>query len=239
MPWSGSFQTFSAHAACAWTIGHRRRGSRSLWRVWSRIESSTAPYTSFCRWSNAPLPIRTGLAPAYPDRSSRVDLREVTTTVDPVHDLQRTVLGRLDVRDELHELVGFPVELQHVERLQGERGVADPRVAVVPVALPARRFGERRGERRDGRARGHVRESLDRQGRTLEHGRHGWSIARVRRASHARTRPCGDPGSASSSVRGVARSSAHDSAQYSALAGGRGRAAPGSALLRSRAPCRS
>jgi hypothetical protein len=46
------------------TMGHSRRGSRSLRRVWSNMESSTAPNTSFWRWSNAPLPIRTGRAPA-------------------------------------------------------------------------------------------------------------------------------------------------------------------------------
>src|SRR5207237_785363 len=34
-------------------------------------ESSAAPKTSFWRWSNAPFPIRTGLAPAYPESSSR------------------------------------------------------------------------------------------------------------------------------------------------------------------------
>ena len=46
------------------TIGHSRRGSRWLRRVCSRIESSAAPKTSFWRWSNAPLPTRTGRAPA-------------------------------------------------------------------------------------------------------------------------------------------------------------------------------
>ena len=45
-------------------VGQSRRGSRSLRRVCSRIESSAAPKTSFCRWSKAPLPTRTGLAPA-------------------------------------------------------------------------------------------------------------------------------------------------------------------------------
>ena len=40
------------------------RGSRWLRRVCSRIESSTAPNTSFWRWSKAPLPMRTGRAPA-------------------------------------------------------------------------------------------------------------------------------------------------------------------------------
>src|SRR5213078_3306302 len=59
-------------AACDCTIGQRRLGSRWLLRVRRRIESSTAPKTSFWRWSNAPLPTRTGRAPAYPDRSSRV-----------------------------------------------------------------------------------------------------------------------------------------------------------------------
>ena len=34
---------------------------------------AAAPKTSFCRWSNAPFPIRTGRAPAYPVSSSRVD----------------------------------------------------------------------------------------------------------------------------------------------------------------------
>jgi hypothetical protein len=67
-------------------------------------------------------------------------LGQVAATVDPVHDLQRPVLGRLDVGDELHELVRFPVEVHPVQRLQRERRVADPRVAVVPVALSARRL---------------------------------------------------------------------------------------------------
>ena len=53
-----------AHSAWDCTIGHSRRGSRWLRRVCSRIESSTAPKTSFWRWSKAPLPTRTGTAPA-------------------------------------------------------------------------------------------------------------------------------------------------------------------------------
>ena len=57
-----------------------------------------------------------------------------------------------------------------MERLQRERRVADPRVPVVPVALAAGRFRQRRGERGHGRARRHEREALDRQGRTLQHG---------------------------------------------------------------------
>ena len=56
--------TAAAHVACAWMTGHSRRGSRWLRFVCSRIESNAAPNTSFWRWSNAPLPIRTGRAPA-------------------------------------------------------------------------------------------------------------------------------------------------------------------------------
>ena len=72
------------------------------------------------------------------------------------------------VGDELHELVGLPVEVQVVERLQRERRVAHPGVAVVPVALAARRLRERRGERRHRRPGRHVRQSLDRQRRALD-----------------------------------------------------------------------
>jgi len=46
------------------TYFQSRLGRRPLFRVWSRIESRTAPKTSFWRWSKAPLPILTGRAPA-------------------------------------------------------------------------------------------------------------------------------------------------------------------------------
>ena len=95
-------------------------------------------------------------------------LGQVAPAVDPVHDLQRPVLGRLDVGDELHELVGLPVEVEPVQRLQRERRVAHPRVAVVPVALAARRLGQRRRERGHRRAGRHVGEALDRERRALD-----------------------------------------------------------------------
>ncbi len=95
-------------------------------------------------------------------------LRQVAPPVDPVHDLQPAVVVRLDVGDELHELVGLPVEVQVVERLQRERRVPDPGVAVVPVPLSARRLREGRGERRHRRAGRHVRQPLDRQSRALD-----------------------------------------------------------------------
>ena len=93
---------------------------------------------------------------------------EVSPAVDPVHDLQPAVTVGLDVGDELHELVGFPVEIQVVQRLQGEGRVADPGVAVVPVALAARSLRERGRERGHRRAGRHVREALHRQGRPLD-----------------------------------------------------------------------
>ena len=95
-------------------------------------------------------------------------LRQVPPAVDPVHDLQRPVLVRLEVGDELHELVGFPVEVHVVQRLQREGRIPHPRVAVVPVALAPRCLGQRSRERGHGRAGRHVRQALDREGRALD-----------------------------------------------------------------------
>ena len=78
------------------------------------------------------------------------------------------VLVRLEVGDELHELVGLPVEVEPVQRLQRERRVAHPGVAVVPVALAARRLRQRGRERGDRRAGRHVGEALDRERRALD-----------------------------------------------------------------------
>ena len=107
---------------------------------------------------------RAGVAGELVDRR----LGQVAAPVDAVHDLQRAVGVGLEVGDELHELVGLPVEVQPVQRLQREGRVADPGVAVVPVALAARRLGQRGGERGDRRAGRHVREALDRERRALD-----------------------------------------------------------------------
>ena len=55
-----------------------------------------------------------------------------------------------------------------MQRLQRERRVAHPGVAVVPVALAARRLGQRGRRRRHRRAGGHVGQALDRQRRALD-----------------------------------------------------------------------
>ena len=95
-------------------------------------------------------------------------LGQIAAPVDPVHDLQRAVPVALEVGDELHELVGLPVEVEEVQRLQREGRVADPRVAVVPVALAPGRLGQRRGQRGDRRPGGHVGQALDGQRRALD-----------------------------------------------------------------------
>ena len=55
-----------------------------------------------------------------------------------------------------------------VQRLQRERRVAHPGVAVVPIALAAGSLGQRGRQRRHGRAGRHVGQPLDRQRRALQ-----------------------------------------------------------------------
>ena len=61
----------------------------------------------------------------------------------------RSSLAARHVGDEVEEVARLPVEAQGVEAPQRERGVADPRVAVVPVALAARGLRQRGGGRGD------------------------------------------------------------------------------------------
>ena len=88
-------------------------------------------------------PYRLGVAPAREvvDRS----LGEVSLTADPVHDLELgeglvQVLPPDGLEDEGEVLERLPVVTEAVEGTQGEPGVSDPGVAVVPVARPARGF---------------------------------------------------------------------------------------------------
>src|SRR5215471_2414280 len=93
---------------------------------------------------------------------------QLTAAIDAVHDLQRAVLGRLSVGDELHKLVGFPVKVEPVECLEHESRVAHPRVAVVPIALSARCLWEGGGESRDRRAGRHKCQTFDGECRALD-----------------------------------------------------------------------
>ena len=85
-----------------------------------------------------------GACSGVPAEMGQRRLGQVAPSVDPVHDLQRAVLVHLEIGDELHELVGFAVEVQPVQRLQRERGIAQPAVPVVPVPFTAGRLRQRR-----------------------------------------------------------------------------------------------
>ncbi len=68
-------------------------------------------------------------------------LRQGALTVDTVHDLElRIALG--NVGDEVQVVVRLPVEAEGVQAPQCEGRVADPGVAIIPVALAARRLGQ-------------------------------------------------------------------------------------------------
>ena len=95
------------------------------------------------------------------------DLGQRLLAADPVHDLQ-VVLARGHVADEVEEVVGLLVEAERVEAPQREGRVADPREAVVPVALAARGLGQRRRGGRADRARRRVGQPLEGQGAALE-----------------------------------------------------------------------
>ncbi len=95
-------------------------------------------------------------------------LLQATLAADPVHDLQLPLLGLGEVGDEIEEIVGLPVEAEGVERPQHERGVADPGVAVVPVAFATKRLRQRGRGRRHHRPSGGVAQPLERQRAALQ-----------------------------------------------------------------------
>ncbi len=97
-------------------------------------------------------------------------LVELGLAPDPVHDLELALLGLGHVGDEVEEVVRLPVEAEGVEAPEHEGGVADPGVAVVPVALPAGRLGQRGGGRGHHRSGGRVGEALEGERAALEVG---------------------------------------------------------------------
>ena len=100
-------------------------------------------------------------------------LGQLVLAADAVHDLELRLLALGHVGHEVEEVVGLPVEPQRVEAPEHEGGVADPGVAVVPVALAARGLGQRGGGRGHQRAGGRVGEALERQRAALEVGAPG------------------------------------------------------------------
>ena len=115
-------------------------------------------------------------AVADPDRARVLVAREVVedllgqlgAAVDAVHDLELALLGLGDVGHEVEEVVRLPVEPERVQAPERERGVADPGVAVVPVALAARRLRQRGGGGGDHRAGRRVGEALERERAALQ-----------------------------------------------------------------------
>src|SRR3954451_3212504 len=91
-------------------------------------------------------------------------LLEVTRPVDAIHDVQRyaAVAGVDDpVTKPLDEPLCLLEETEPEQRVDRERSVADPRVAVVPVALTAGLFGESGRGRSDERTRRFVGHQLE------------------------------------------------------------------------------
>ena len=131
---------------------------------------------------------------------------------DPVHDLGLGPAAVEEARDELHELARLLVEAEHVQAPEGEGRVADPGVAVVPVALPARRLGQRGGQRGDHRPGRLVGQPLEHQRRALQGPAPGVVGKRPPlAASGARARRCSRAGStASAASRGPLSSSRQD-----------------------------
>ncbi len=93
------------------------------------------------------------------------ELGDTTAAVDAVHDLQ---VGRV-AGDRTQQPLAPRARLGHVagaeQRLQRERGVAQPAEAVVPVAGAAELLGQRRGRRRGDASAGCVRQGLERHER--------------------------------------------------------------------------
>ena len=107
-------------------------------------------------------PHRGGLAPAR--QVGQLPLGQVPLAADAEHDLQ--VAGLLDGAGRggghvVEELVGLVGAGRHPQRLDGERGVSDPRVAVVPVAGAADDLGQRGGRRGADRASRLKRQRLE------------------------------------------------------------------------------
>ena len=170
-----------------------RRGARSGRRGAgaTATESRSIPHTSCWCWSYAPLPMRTGRELRYPERWSSVcSVRSVSPPI-PYMICRSPRAGRRVGAERLEEerevLERLPVEAEVVQRPQHERGVADPRVAVVPVALAARRLGQRRGARGHDRAGRRVAQALQRERAALDvrpprvvgDGRHAQPVAPV------------------------------------------------------------
>ena len=90
-----------------------------------------------------------------------LDLREEALAARAVHDLERLRAPGGRPPEPRHVVVRLVPVAEHEERIDRERGVAEPGVAVVPVALAADLLRERRGRRCHDRSRRRVRQPLE------------------------------------------------------------------------------
>ncbi|OUD96467.1 hypothetical protein CMMCAS03_00465 [Clavibacter michiganensis subsp. michiganensis] len=103
-------------------------------------------------------------------QAREVALGEVPLAAQPVHDLHVARIPGDRPEEPRAPLVGLALEAVREEHLQGERRVAEPHVAVVPVAGPAELLGEARGRRRDDAAGVLVRQRAEHEQRPADRG---------------------------------------------------------------------
>ena len=228
--------TAVAHVAWDWISGHSRAGAAAPGVEQDRVEHR-AVHVVLALVERA-VAGADGAGAGVAGQVVAGRLGEVPAAVDAVHDLEAAVVDRFELGDELDELVGLPVEVEPVERLEREGRVAHPRVAVVPVALPARRLGQRRREGGDRGPRRHVGEALDGEGGALQVLPVAVVDPASSRSMSARRRWWRQRGGGLAGVGGAARPSAHDRRAVGARPRS-GRGGPGPGLPRCRAPCRS
>ena len=121
-----------------------------------------------------------GLRALVPGKPSDLVLGEAPLARGPVHDLE--LIGRSGHRAQ-QPVAPSPrllVVSEADERVQRERRVTQPAVAVVPVAHAADPLGQRRGRRRDDPAGRRVRERLERDRRAVHQLRVALVGARLR-----------------------------------------------------------
>ena len=186
IPWSGSRQCSRAASTNPASPSHT---GATIWpaprRNWTSSASRIMPHTSCCCWFQAPLPTRTGRAPRYPDRWSRV--RSVRSRSPPMPYMICSSSGRFRSppltasRMKPEVLDRLPVKTEPVQRAEHERRVPDPGEPVVPVARPAGCLRQRGRRRRHDRAGGGVAERLQRERAAVQVGL-PWMVRNLGRA---------------------------------------------------------
>ena len=108
-------------------------------------------------------------------------LGRVRAAVETIEHLQPRQRQSRRVHEPPEERRRLGVTAQLQQRLQGERGVANPAVAVVPVPLAADTLGQRRGRRRRDRSRLREHEQLQRERGPQDRGAPGAGVAQPSR----------------------------------------------------------